>query len=373
MEGYDQPCRVHGTVRAGGRELQLDALGQRGHSWGDPDWERIELARTVTAWTDRRLRRADRDPAATARRPTPTRPSGRRCGSPRRCVEIADAAALDDLRRRRPHAPRRSGAVAVRRARAGRAAAPARCCAARRSSSARCSWTARSSAGTWRAAPASGATTSSAAPRRVIRAVVSDFGGVLTAPLLDGFARVQDDTGVPLEAFGSAIAAPRPPTAATRCTRLEVGAISEDEFLAMLERELEPGSAGRSRCTASASATWRGSTPTPRCSPATATLHARGVRCAHAHEQRARVGAAVADQAAGRRDLRDRRRLRRSSACASPIRRSTRSCSSGSGCPRRRACSSTTSSANVEAARELGFAVMHHVDTDAAIARARRS
>ena len=52
MEGYDQPCRVHGTVRAGGRELQLDALGQRGHSWGDPDWERIELARTVTAWTD---------------------------------------------------------------------------------------------------------------------------------------------------------------------------------------------------------------------------------------------------------------------------------------------------------------------------------
>jgi hypothetical protein len=52
MVGYDQPCRVRGTVRAGGREHAVEALGQRGHAWGDPDWERIELARTVTAWTD---------------------------------------------------------------------------------------------------------------------------------------------------------------------------------------------------------------------------------------------------------------------------------------------------------------------------------
>jgi hypothetical protein len=51
MAGYDQPCRVRGTVRAGGCERAIDALGQRGHAWGDPDWERIELARTVTAWT----------------------------------------------------------------------------------------------------------------------------------------------------------------------------------------------------------------------------------------------------------------------------------------------------------------------------------
>jgi hypothetical protein len=52
MAGYDQPCRVRGTVRAGGRERSFDGLGQRGHAWGDADWERIELARTVTAWTD---------------------------------------------------------------------------------------------------------------------------------------------------------------------------------------------------------------------------------------------------------------------------------------------------------------------------------
>jgi hypothetical protein len=52
MAGYDQPCRVRGTVRAQGRGRAFDGLGQRGHAWGAADWERIELARTVTAWTD---------------------------------------------------------------------------------------------------------------------------------------------------------------------------------------------------------------------------------------------------------------------------------------------------------------------------------
>jgi hypothetical protein len=52
MAGYEQPCRVRGIVRAGGRERAFDGLGQRGHAWGAADWERIELARTVTAWTD---------------------------------------------------------------------------------------------------------------------------------------------------------------------------------------------------------------------------------------------------------------------------------------------------------------------------------
>ena len=51
LAGYDQPCRVRGTVRAGGRERRVDCLGQRSHAWGAPDWERIELARNVAAWT----------------------------------------------------------------------------------------------------------------------------------------------------------------------------------------------------------------------------------------------------------------------------------------------------------------------------------
>jgi putative hydrolase of the HAD superfamily len=76
----------------------------------------------------------------------------------------------------------------------------------------------------------------------VIEAVVSDFGGVLTAPLLQGFARIQGDTGVPAEAFGAALA--RATAAAggrNPLFELEVGAIDEDRFLATLERELEAG------------------------------------------------------------------------------------------------------------------------------------
>ena len=50
MAGYEQLCGVEGTVRAHGREHGLRCLGQRGHGWGEPDWGRIEEARTLAAW-----------------------------------------------------------------------------------------------------------------------------------------------------------------------------------------------------------------------------------------------------------------------------------------------------------------------------------
>src|SRR5690606_16794515 len=51
MQGYEHVCRVSG--KALGRPF--GGVGQRGRSWGSPDWERIGLARTLTAWlgTDR--------------------------------------------------------------------------------------------------------------------------------------------------------------------------------------------------------------------------------------------------------------------------------------------------------------------------------
>jgi hypothetical protein len=55
MTGYEQLCRVTGTARVGGRELQVDCLGQRGHSWGSPDWDRLSLTRTLGAWLDEDL------------------------------------------------------------------------------------------------------------------------------------------------------------------------------------------------------------------------------------------------------------------------------------------------------------------------------
>jgi hypothetical protein len=50
LHGYEQLCRVTGSARAGDRRWQVACLGQRGHQWGAPDWERIELARMVSVW-----------------------------------------------------------------------------------------------------------------------------------------------------------------------------------------------------------------------------------------------------------------------------------------------------------------------------------
>ena len=69
----------------------------------------------------------------------------------------------------------------------------------------------------------------------MIRAVVSDFGGVLTAPIAEAFALIQDDLGVSPRMFGEALARAGEPNP---LYALEVGAITEAEFLATLEREL---------------------------------------------------------------------------------------------------------------------------------------
>jgi hypothetical protein len=41
MTGYEQAVRVRGAATVGERRLDVHGLGQRGHSWGAPDWERI--------------------------------------------------------------------------------------------------------------------------------------------------------------------------------------------------------------------------------------------------------------------------------------------------------------------------------------------
>ncbi|MEZ5074340.1 MAG: HAD family phosphatase [Solirubrobacterales bacterium] len=74
-----------------------------------------------------------------------------------------------------------------------------------------------------------------------IRAVISDFGGVLTSPLLGAFARFQEDTGVTLEQLGTAMAAGAAQLDGRNpLFELECGRISEDRFLAILRDGLEP-------------------------------------------------------------------------------------------------------------------------------------
>jgi putative hydrolase of the HAD superfamily len=73
----------------------------------------------------------------------------------------------------------------------------------------------------------------------MIQAVVSDFGGVLTTPLLQAFNRVQDDIDVPVEAYGAGMARSLADDGVHPLFALERGEITEAEFLARVERGLE--------------------------------------------------------------------------------------------------------------------------------------
>ena len=73
-----------------------------------------------------------------------------------------------------------------------------------------------------------------------IRAVICDFGGVLTSPLLGAFAAFQDDTGVSMEQLGTAMAAGAEALEGRHpLFELECGRITEERFLDLLRDGLE--------------------------------------------------------------------------------------------------------------------------------------
>lgn len=72
----------------------------------------------------------------------------------------------------------------------------------------------------------------------MIRAVISDFGGVLTSPLIQCFIAYQERTGVDFARFGTAMQQILERDEIHPLFELECGRISEDDFYAMLEREL---------------------------------------------------------------------------------------------------------------------------------------
>jgi len=71
-----------------------------------------------------------------------------------------------------------------------------------------------------------------------VRAVICDFGGVLTTPLFHGFAAYQERTGVAFERLGRALQALAERTGKHPLYELEKGAISEEEFMRMLEQQI---------------------------------------------------------------------------------------------------------------------------------------
>jgi putative hydrolase of the HAD superfamily len=64
-----------------------------------------------------------------------------------------------------------------------------------------------------------------------IRGVISDFGGVLTNPLVEGFAALQRGSDISLEALGTAMARMAEEDGAHPLFELETGRLSEHDFL----------------------------------------------------------------------------------------------------------------------------------------------
>ena len=74
-----------------------------------------------------------------------------------------------------------------------------------------------------------------------IEAVISDFGGVLTTPLIQSFMAFQDQTGISTEVLGKAMrAATEANGSSNPLFEMERGEISEEAFLATLTDSLEP-------------------------------------------------------------------------------------------------------------------------------------
>jgi putative hydrolase of the HAD superfamily len=73
------------------------------------------------------------------------------------------------------------------------------------------------------------------------RALISDFGGVLTSPLQEGFLAYQEESGVSLEELGKAMAKAAEQHGDHPLFALERGEITEVEFRERIETHLDSG------------------------------------------------------------------------------------------------------------------------------------
>jgi putative hydrolase of the HAD superfamily len=73
-----------------------------------------------------------------------------------------------------------------------------------------------------------------------IKAVISDFGGVLTTPLIQSFMAFQDQTGISTETLGKGMQAAAEANGENPLFEMERGEITEVAFLETLTDALEP-------------------------------------------------------------------------------------------------------------------------------------
>ena len=72
------------------------------------------------------------------------------------------------------------------------------------------------------------------------KAVISDFGGVLTTPLIQSFVAFQDQTGIAMEMLGSAMQRMAERDGSHPLFELEKGELTEASSLERIAEELEP-------------------------------------------------------------------------------------------------------------------------------------
>ena len=77
-----------------------------------------------------------------------------------------------------------------------------------------------------------------AEPTRAVRAVISDFGGVLTTPLMHSFAAFQDQTGIQPQTLGEAMQRIAEAEGEHPLFELEKGRMTEAEFIERIRYEL---------------------------------------------------------------------------------------------------------------------------------------
>lgn len=110
--------------------------------------------------------------------------------------------------------------------------------------------------------------------------VISDFGGVLTSPLLEAFAGVQATAGVPLDALGRAMAAGAVRDGVQPLAELETGRVTEGEFLRRLEDAMEEDLGRRVSLDGFAEAFWSHLHPNAELFEYYRELRARGIALA---------------------------------------------------------------------------------------------
>jgi putative hydrolase of the HAD superfamily len=114
----------------------------------------------------------------------------------------------------------------------------------------------------------------------VIKAVISDFGGVLTTPLAGSFAIFAERVGMTLAELGGALGAIVAREGAHPLYEMECGRLSEAEFVVGLERALREQIGREISCAGFSEALWSGLSPNPPMIALMAELRAEGYRMA---------------------------------------------------------------------------------------------